>query len=138
MSQGVAAPGAVVGSSSSSPAVTIYRTALADTCERLVDSFGTLVRLAAVGSGLDPGEDESLGVEAAAAGIAAAAEALARATGELRVRAALREEAEVNREVERARTEYRAARGRVEKTCERVRGECKAAIAEIMSEISST
>jgi hypothetical protein len=114
----------------------IYRTALADTCDRLVESYNQIVRLAATGQQLDAGVDECLGIAVAAEQMEESSEALLRVTQELKVRAILREERAVNAEVAAARARYQQAQARLVTTTERVRAECKAALQDIMAELA--
>lgn len=57
----------------------IYRTSLADACDRLLDGMNQMLRLAQVGPALDAGVDECVGIDVASEQmIVASAEALLR------------------------------------------------------------
>ncbi len=114
----------------------MYRTALADSCDKLVDAFYQLVKLSLIGPSLDAGVDECLGIAVAAEQMEESSEALLRVAQELKVRAILQEERAVNAEVAAAKLRYQQAQARLAATTERVRSECKAAMEEVMTEIA--
>jgi hypothetical protein len=117
--------------------IPMYRTALADTCDRLLDSYSQLLKLSTIGSSLDPGADENLGIQIAADGIESGAQSLLRLSQELKVRSILQEERAVNVEVSQTKKELKEAEEKLSLVVNRVRQECKVAMQEIMDEVSS-
>jgi hypothetical protein len=117
--------------------IQMYRTALAETCDKLVDSYTQLIRRSVVGPSLDAGADENLGIQVAVDQLESSAQALLRVTQELKVRAILREEEQINAEIGESKIVLKQAEEKLNGTIDRIRRECKVAMQEIMDEISA-
>jgi hypothetical protein len=117
--------------------IQMYRTALAETCDKLVDSYTQLIRRSVVGPSLDAGADENLGIQVAVDQLESSAQALLRVTQELKVRAILREEKQINAEIGESKIVLKQAEEKLNGTIDRIRRECKVAMQEIMDEISA-
>ena len=115
--------------------IPMYRASLADTCDRLMDSYSQLLRLSVIGVSLDAGADENLGLVVAADGIESGAQALLRLTQELKVRSILQEEKAVNSEIAASKAQLKQAEEKINASIDRIRKECKEAMMEIMKEV---